>query len=157
MKSIITWLIALLGLALTRVVRAEWHVWTLAETRHVLRSEPPAPGTTVELGAARNEWVSFQILLRSDAPVNGVGVEGGELQGPGGRVLHGTDARLYRQHQLHLETGTYRNDAFKADWYPDPLIPFLHPLTGNKLAGARISAVPFDLPANETQGFWVDL
>ncbi len=38
MKSIIGWLIALLGLALTRVVRAERQVWTLTETRRVLRS-----------------------------------------------------------------------------------------------------------------------
>ena len=146
-----------LVLSLTGVARAEWHVWTLTETRHVLRSDPPAIGRTVTLGAARNEWVSFQILLRSDAPVNGVGVEAGDLDGPGGAVLRRADARLYRQHQLHLEAGTYRNDSFKPDWYPDPLIPFEHPMTGKKLEGARIVAVPFDLPANETHGFWVDL
>ena len=68
-----------------------------------------------------------------------------------------SEARLYRQHQLHLEVGTYRNESFKPDWYPDPLIPFLHPLTGKKLEGARFTAVPFDLPANQTHGFWVDL
>jgi hypothetical protein len=101
--------------------------------------------------------VSFQILFRSDAPVNGVGVEAGDLKGPGGFVLRGSEAQLYRQHQLHIEVGTYRNDSFKPDWYPDPLIPFQHPITGKKLEGARLTAVPFDLPANETQGFWVDL
>jgi hypothetical protein len=101
--------------------------------------------------------VSFQILLRSDAPVNGVRVEAGDLTGPSGAVLRRADARLYRQHQLHLDTGTYRNDAFEPDWYPDPLIPFQHPMTGKKLEGARIAAAPFGLPANETHGFWVDL
>ena len=30
-------------------------------------------------------------------------------------------------------------------------------MTGKKLAGARITAVPFDLPAKETHGFWVDI
>ena len=135
------------------MARAEWHVWTLNETRHVLLSELPATGTTVQLGAARNEWVSFQILLRSDAPVNGVRVEAADLKGPGGFGLRRTDARLYRQHQLHLDIGTYRNDSFKPDWYPDPLIPFQHPVTARKLEGARITAVPFDLPASETHGF----
>ncbi len=148
---------AVLSLALAGVARAECQVWTVTETRHVLRSEMPAAGTTVGLGAARNEWVSFQILVRSDAPVNGVSVEAGDLKGPGGAVLRRADARLYRQHQLHLEAGTYRNESFKPDWYPDPLIPFQHPVAGRKLEGARLVAVPFDLPANETHGFWVDL
>ena len=147
----------MLSLAVVDAVRAEWHMWTLTETRHVLRSELPATGTAVQLGAASNEWVSFQILLRSDAPVPGVRLDAGELDGPGGVALRRTDARLYRQHQLHLEVGTYRNDRFKPDWYPDPLIPFQHPMTGKQLEGARFTAVPFDLPANETHGFWVDL
>ncbi len=150
-------LAGLLSLAFPGAARAEWQVWTLTETRHVLRSDPPATSTSVQLGAARNEWVSFQILLRSDTPVNGVSVEAGDLGGPAGAALRRDQARLYRQHQLHLETGTYRNDAFKPDWYPDSLIPFRHPMTGEKLEGARITAVPFDLPANETHGFWVDL
>jgi hypothetical protein len=158
MKSSLSPLLGfLLSLSVAGLAHAEWQVWTLAETRHVLRSDPPASNRAVNLGAARNEWVSFQILLRSDAPVKGIDVEAGDLVGPGGAVLPRTDARLYRQHQLHLETGTYRNEAFKPDWYPDPLIPFLHPLTGKKLQGARMVAVPFDLPAGETHGFWVSL
>jgi hypothetical protein len=136
---------------------AEWHVWTLTETRHVLRGDPPANNTAVKLAAARNEWVSFQILLRSDTPVKAVRVEAGDLNGPDGVALRGVDARLYRQHQLHLESGTHRNDSFKPDWYPDPLIPFQHPLTGKKLEGARFTAAPFDLPLHETHGFWADL
>jgi hypothetical protein len=150
-------LAALLSLAFADVAGAEWHVWTLTETRHVLRSDPPGTGTTVKLRAARNEWVDFQVLLRSDEPVNGIRVEAGDLQTSGGAVLRRTDARLYRQHQLHLEVGTYRNERFTPDWYPDPLIPFRNPLTGKKLEGARFLAVPFDLPANQTHGFWVDL
>ena len=147
----------LLGCAAVGVARAEWRVWTVTETRHVLRSEPPAAGTAIKLSAARNEWADFQILVRADTSVNGVNVEAGDLKGPGGAVLRGAEARLYRQHQLYLGTGTYRNDSFEPGWYPDPLIPFQHPLTGKRLEGARIVAAPFDLPANETHGFWVDV
>ncbi len=139
------------------IAHADWRVWTVTETRHVLRGEPPGSGLAVSLGAARNEWISFQILLRSDARVQGVNVEAGDLRGPGGSVLRPGEGRLYRQHQLHLEIGTHRNDGFKPDWYPDPLIPFRHPMPGKTLAGARFKAVPFDLPASETHGFWVDL
>jgi len=158
MKTNISPLLALLlSLPLAHRVRAEWQVWTLTDTRHVRRSESAADSTTVKLGAARNEWVSFQILLRSDAPMSGVRLDAGDLRGPDGALLRRAEARLYRQHQLRLDVGTHRNDRFKPDWYPDPLIPFQHPTTGEKLEGARLTAVPFDLPANETHGFWVDL
>jgi hypothetical protein len=151
-------LAASLWLVLPAAAPAAMQIGTLIETRHVLRSEaPPATNTAANLKAARNEWVSFQILLRSDTAIKNVSVEPGDLQGPGGFVLRGSDARLYRQHQLHLAIGTYRNESFKPDWYPDPLIPFAHPVTGKRLEGARFTAAPFDLPANETHGFWVDL
>jgi len=136
---------------------AELKVWTVAETRHVLRDEAPGTNRAVQLAAARNEWEGFQILVRSDEAVKGANVVPGDLQGPGGAVLRADDALLYRQHQLELTAGTYRNDAFKPGWYPDPLIPFRHPVTRGPLADARFVAVPFDLPAGQTHGFWVDL
>jgi len=137
----------------------ELRAWTVADTRHVLRGDPAEEAKAVKLGAARNEWQSFQILVRSGTPVAGVGIVPANLRGPGGAILKAGSARLYRQHQLRLETGTYRNTGFKPDWYPDPLIPFQHPqaANGKRLEGARFTAVPFDLPANETHGFWVDI
>jgi len=136
---------------------ADWQVWTVTETGRVLRDEPAGQGTSVNLAAARNEWESFQILVRSDQPVQGIHVEAADLAGPEGAVLRAAAARLFRQHQLHLTVGTDRNEGFKPGWYPDPLIPFSHPVTGQPLKGARLSAVSFDLPADETHGFWVDL
>ena len=157
--------VVLLPLAISQAVVADWHVWTIPDTRHVLRGEPPGNELAVKVAAARNEWVSFQILMRSEAPIKGVRVEAGELRGPNGAVLRTSESvrannhspLLYRQHQLQLEVGTYRNDGFKPDWYPDPLIPFEGPATEEKLGDARFRAVPFDLPVNEAHGFWVDL
>jgi len=154
--------LALLPLCLTTFFcvgasAAELRVWTTAETRHVLRSAPAEESKVVKLAAARNEWQSFQILVRSTEAVAGLVIEPGDLRGPGDAVLRAVDARLYREHQLYLDTGTYRNNEFKPDWYPDPLIPFQHPSAGKKLAGARFTAVPFDLPSNQTHAFWVDV
>ncbi|MCX7826824.1 MAG: DUF4091 domain-containing protein [Verrucomicrobiae bacterium] len=147
---------AVLLAALT--ANAACQVWTCRDTVRILRDEPAGESKSVALAAARNEWEGFQILLRSDAPVRGVSIEPDDLQGPRGAALRGADAVLYRQHQLELTLPSYRNNNFKPGWYPDPLIPFLHPLTRQPLAAdARFKAVPFDLPANETHGFWVDI
>jgi hypothetical protein len=132
-------------------------VWIVTETRHVLRSEPPGNVREANLCVARNEWGSFQILVRAEAPVQGLRVEASELSGPGGHEPGRIQVRIYREHQLYLDHGTYRNADFKPDWYPDPLIPFEHPTMGEKLRDARFKAVPFDLPAAQTHGFWVDL
>jgi len=140
-----------------RDAAAEWDVWTAVDTRRVLRDAPPAATVPVALGAARNEWEGFQLFVRSDEPVAGVTLEPGELRGPEGALLPAADARLYRQHALRLDVGTYRNDGFEPGWYPDPLIPSRHPLSREPLPEARLRAMPFDLPAGETHGFWVDL
>jgi hypothetical protein len=137
--------------------RCEWQVWTLTETRHVRRDEAPGKEKKATLAAARNEWESFQILMRSGFPVQGINVEPGNLTGPRGAILPAARARLFRQHQLHITIPTYRHMGFIPGWYPDPLIPFQNPSTGKPLAKARFVAVPFDLPANQTHGFLADL
>ncbi|MBN2136292.1 MAG: DUF4091 domain-containing protein [Sedimentisphaerales bacterium] len=136
---------------------ARLRVWTVGSARRVLRNEAADTTAGVAISAARNEWEGFQILVRADEPVEGITVQAGDLRGSADAVLRADDARLYRQHQIEITKGTYRNEAFKPGWYPDPLIPFKHPLTGAHLTGARFPAVPFDLPAGQTHGFWVDI
>ena len=136
---------------------ADWQVWTSARPERVLRDTPASENRPVQLAAARNEWESFQILMRSDAPLRILKIEAADLAGPSGALLRAARARLFRQHQLHIAQGTHRNDTFKPGWYPDPLIPFTHPVTGKPLEGARFAAIPFDLPADQTHGFWIDV
>ncbi len=134
-----------------------WQVWTLARTERVLRSSPPRQDLQVDLAACRGEWESFQILLRSGTPVSGVRVEPGDLVGPGGHRLSAQQAQLYRQHQLHITIATYRNTEFKPDWYPDALIPARLPADALRVEKPRYTAMPFDLPPEETHGFLVDI
>jgi len=147
----------LISLLTAAAAEAAWHVWTVKETVRVLRGAPAGPAKAVALAAARNEWESFQILMRSDAPVAGITVELHDLEGPNDARLRAADVRLYRQHQLEVTDPTYRNKEFEPGWYPDPLIPTAHPLTRGSLPSARFNAMPFNLPAEQTHGFWVDL
>lgn len=45
-------------------------VWARSDTVHVLRVEPAGTVRSVALAAARCEWRSFQILVRSDSRVH---------------------------------------------------------------------------------------
>lgn len=137
-------------------VMGELTVWTVQGTVRLNRDAPAGAERSVRLSAARNEWESFQILLRTDQAVSGVNVEPADLVGPAGAILKADDAEVYRQHQLELSEPSYRNSAFKPGWYPDPLIPLRHPLTRRKLQG-RFTAAPFDLPAQQTHGFFIDV
>lgn len=142
----------------TTITRAECQVWVESDTVRLLRDAPAHEGDRIALAAARNEWESFQIFVRSDADVKGIDIQPGDLKSAEGVAIRADDAIIYREHHLELTLPSSRNDSFQAGWYPDPLIPFLHPLTKQPLPDdARFKAVPFDLPADETHGFWVDL
>jgi len=136
---------------------SDMHVWTVQDTHRVLREDPAGKAVTVKLAAARNEWESYQVLLRAPVAVGEVNVEPGSFKAADGTPLRGCRVVLYRQHQFQLTEATHRNKEFRPGWYPDALIPAVHPLSGKPLVGARFSAVPFDLPANQTHGFLVDV
>lgn len=155
-RASLTLIVAGLSCLVVNSAQAGWQVWTTTETRRVLREDPAEKPTIVRLACAGNEWRSFQILVRSTEAVRGLRVEAGDLVGPNDTILVKSQSRLFRQHQLHLTDPSYRNQSFRAGWYPDALIPAAHPLTGQPLSGARFVAMPFDLPANQTHGFWVD-
>jgi hypothetical protein len=139
--------LCLLGFTLLACqARAEWQVGATADTVRVLRSDPVPAATR-----------SFQVFTRSDAPVAGVRLAAGDLRGPDGAVIPAGACELFREHLIDLVVGTYRNDKFKPDGYPDPLIPAKNPMTGRPIEKARLLAMPFDLPAGETHGFWIDV
>jgi len=137
---------------------AAWQVGAATETVRYRCESPVPPQRDVHLAAARNETESFQVLFRSDEPVADIRLEAGDLKGPDGAVLPASDARLFFQHALNLTISTHRNESFEPGWYHDALIPFRHPVTREPLPkNARFVAVPFDMAANETHGFFVDV
>lgn len=152
---LISFILALITLSNT--VSADLSVWTETNTVRILRHYPAGKTFAVELSAARNEWESFQILMRPDMDVTVTNIIPGDLKGPEDSVISGRESRLYRQHQFELVDPSYRNGNFEPGWYPDALIPFEHPLTRKPLGETRFSAVPFDLHADQTHGFWVDI
>lgn len=152
-------LVGLLFWTPSRPAGGEIAWWVDTTTRRVCREDlpPNEPRRQANLAAAKNEWVGFQVLIRSSEPVPEVSLSLSWLMGPYDATIEKQHIRIYRQHQIEIAKGTHRNEAFRPGWYPDPLIPSVHPLTGATLSGGKYTAMPFDLPANQTHGFFVDV
>ena len=98
------------------IAAADWRVGTVANTRRVLREETGVfdAKPAVAISAARNEWESFQVLIRSTEPVRGVTIVPDDLVGPDGSLLPASAARIYRQHQLEITKAVPPEQGFQA-------------------------------------------
>lgn len=137
-------------------------VWTTPSLQRTGPSDAAGNGSSVTLSAGRNEYESFQIVVR--APIGGLGnvnVTVSNLTGPGGAVIPSTAFSLFREQYVYVNQGSVNwngsNQPLGAGWYPDGLIPFTDPNTGQPIHGAQIQAVPFNLNQYQNQPIWVDL
>jgi hypothetical protein len=130
-------------------------VWVAPSLERVGPSDAAGSVTEVDLYAAKGEWESFQIIVRAPSG----GLSDVNVTAP---ALGGPEFTLYREHYVYVSTGstdwyTNRNKPLGPGWYPDGLIPFVDPETGQDLAGAELDAVPFDLASGKNQPIWVDV
>ena len=103
--------------------------------------------STVTLFGAKNEYVSFQIIIEArNEDLNIVNVELSDLTGPA--IIAKENVKLFKEHYTHVWN--------KSDWplpstgpgeYPDALIPFEIPNFG----------APLSIPRARNQAVWVDL
>ena len=108
----------------------------------------------VTLCAARNEFVSFQVIVEVDGPVKDIRVALDHLLTPGGAKLDGRNLALFKAWyvRVYQPSSGYEKSSLGNGWYPDALIPAHTPLA-------------FDLPdvrnaigeSQRNQTVWVDL
>ncbi len=110
------------------------------------------PEGTVSIAGAANEWVAFQLVLRSDLNAGNVAVE---IEGPAGEEhrLPPERVKLFRQHYVRVVTATPRRGSTGPGEYPDPLIPFYDPYSE---AGKEL-ALPLALERKRNLPVWVDI
>lgn len=137
-------------------------VWTTGSMVRTGVTDAPGSGSSATLYAGRNESESFQIVV--NAPIGGLGnvnVTVSDLSGPGGAVIPHTAFSLYREKYMYVDQSSVNwngsNQPIGAGWYPDALIPFTDPNTGQPITGAQIEAVPFNVIQYQNQPIWVDL
>ena len=135
-------------------------VWATGDSLQILPDTPyqdgnhhwNGPKSAVTVSGAANEWVAFQLVLRSDSTANNIGVEIDQLS-TGTRRIAEENIQLFREYYIRVEKATPRHGSTGPGLYPDPLIPFYNPYseTGEKLA------LPLTLERNKNLPVWVDI
>lgn len=141
---------------------AQPSIWVAPSMQRVMQTDRPGGVAQAQIHAARGEYESFQIVVT--APPSGlssVNVSVSNLTGPGGAVIPSTSIALFREHYVSVTASSPNwggsNQPLGAGTYPDGLIPFIDPATGQPPVTAPLRAVPFDLTAGTNQPIWVDV
>jgi len=105
----------------------------------------------VTLHAARNEFESFQVVVRNDsAAVPNIDVEISDLTGPSGSIISNTHVTIYFERYLNLSRPS--SIAGGVGEWPDPLIPRV-----DQYDHERRNAFPFTLPKGRSQPLWIEI
>lgn len=107
--------------------------------------------TGVGLTGARNEFVSFQVVVNgNDTGASGVAATLTGLQGPSGSTIGGSDITLYREAYLNITSPSFADST--VGLWPDALIP-----ATDEIAQQQRSAFPFSVSPGQAGAIWVDI
>ncbi|HYH98131.1 DUF4091 domain-containing protein [Hyalangium sp.] len=140
----------LLSVLIASTVSAAPAVWTEGPLLKVGPSAQVKSAAPARLAAARNEFESFQIVIRGDVAVSGVRARASQLTGPNGATIPATNVRLYRESLINVTQPS--GSIGTRGRYPDGLIPDV-----DEIDGQTRSAFPFNVPAGEARALWVDV
>jgi hypothetical protein len=143
-------LLALAGLFVSVNARAETAVWVERSTTKIRPSATPGTTTRATLSAAKNEFESFQIVVRAPEGVTGIAARSMPLTGPGGATIPAGNVRLYRVELINLSSPS--DAAGATGRWPDALVPAV-----DDLDGTPRSAFPFNAAPNDARAIWVDI
>ncbi len=121
------------------------------------------PSTAVRsasVAAARNEYESFQIIVHGGQTGWQLVTAAlkGALTGPQGASIPIGNVTFYRAGYLTVDNPSHAGEGgAKAGTYPDPLIPFINPFTGQPLTGGQYGSAPFDVAAAHNQTIYVEV
>lgn len=131
-------------------------VWVASPWQRVLRSTPPGELKEVKIKAAANEYEPFRLIIHSDSrPLKDVNVTVSSLKSDNGEIS-ASNIQLYRANYLNITKPSNRTKN-PVDWYPDALIPFMDPQTGNKIGNVTYVAAQFSVDTAQNAEVWCDV
>ena len=151
-------LVTLINCTSPEVATDEVKLTVITSLERIGQDEPLYGESQASVKAAKNEYEPFQVILRSQENLKKLDVVVSDLVGSDGRKIGKENIALYREHYVHVCVPSYRCDN-PPGWYPDALIPFVDPATGEGIDAkeTRFVAAPFDLWAGQNQVIWVDV
>ena len=137
------------------------------------QNQKPQGQSKVEIKSAKNEVESFQVVVTAlKENIKVVKVEISDLIGKNGAKIGKDNIKLFRAEYVRVRRSTRRAELGPG-LYPDPLVPFINPLTGKPIeprrqfskrwgepvttVGHEMYAVPFELFKGQNQPVWVDV
>ena len=128
-----------------------WWIADPLEKIKPLDAFPNAPVITAGLHAARNEFESFQIVLRADdKDAAGIDVEISELRTKAGNEIPPNNAMVYLEQFVNITRPSLLGG--QAGPWPDALIPRV-----DRYTHERRDAFPFVLRRGRNQPLWVEI
>jgi len=138
----------------------------------IQQDQPQTGASEASIKAAKNELESFQVVVGAVSKnVRVTGAEVSDLKGDAG-VIGKENITLYREEYSRVRRSSPRAQL-PPGLYPDPLVPFINPLTGKPIepfneyrkkwgepfikSGYEMYAIPFDIWKGQNQPIWVDV
>ena len=126
---------------------------------------------SVQIMAAKNEFEAFQIVIEAGVQTHleNIHLEVSDLEGPSG-LIGKNHITVYREEEVFLQHSSPRAEEPPGS-YPDALVPFINPVTGDSiLPGRKVKALmgdplrtpiytayPIDLYSGQRTSIWVDV
>ena len=141
----------------------------------ITQTEKPGSTKTAVIYAARGEYQSFQVAVQAPAgDLTGLKFSisdlvccetksGINVDGSTGQTIPHANLILYREKYLTIlqHSPTYNGPPnlpiTNDNTFPDALIPFIDPATGEPPKGGSYAAEPLDLQAGHNAVFWIDV
>jgi hypothetical protein len=137
------------------------------------QDQDPYGRQQAEIHAARNEWESFQVVVAAgDENVRVTQAEISDLAGPAGAKIGRDAIKLYREEYVRVRQSTRRAEL-PPGLYPDALVPFFNPITGEPIGprrrisgrwgepstveGYEMHGLPFEIFQGQNQPIWIDV
>ena len=137
------------------------------------QNQEPNGTSKVDIKSARNEVESFQVVVTAlKENIKIAKVEISDLIAKDGAKIGRENIKLFRAEYVCVRRSTRRAEL-PPGLYPDPLVPFINPLTGKPIeprrqfskrwgepvttVGHEMYAVPFEVFRGQNQPIWVDV
>jgi hypothetical protein len=144
----------------------------ISSMERIGQDQLPYGADKVQIKSAKNEVESFQVVVNApEQNIKVINAEIPDLIGYGAKISR-DNIKLFRAEYVRVRRSTPRAE-FGPGLYPDPLVPFINPLTGKSIEprrqfskrwgepvttiGHEMYAVPFDLFKGQNLPIWVDI